>query len=158
MRHKSKRLRLNEKPDHARHLLRNLATAVILYESIRTTRKRARIIQPVIDKLITTSKGKNISVAIRAINNHVNDVNASRKLMDVLSKRYSTRSSGFTRVKALGSRKGDGAELVELTLVDAEIAKKSTAADKAPKVAKAPKAAKKPAAKKADAPASTDSK
>lgn len=121
MRHKSRRNRLNQKPDHARLLQRNLVTSVILYEQIRTTRKRARVIQPLVDKLITAAKGKNVAVAIRSINPQVADRNASRKLMQVLAKRYAARTSGFTRIKAVGARKGDGAELVDLTLVDAEL-------------------------------------
>lgn len=148
MRHKSRRNRLNQKPDHARLLQRNLVTSVILYEQIRTTRKRARVIQPLIDKLITTAKGENISVAIRAINPQIADRNASRKLMQVLAKRYATRTSGFSRIKAVGARKGDGAELVELTLVDAELATKAAGAAKKEKAEKpAPKktADKKPA-------------
>lgn len=121
MRHKARRLRLNQKPDHARIMQRNLVTSLILFESIRTTRKRARILQPLIDHAITTAKTKVPHIAIRSINTQVNDVNASRKLMEVLSKRYASRTSGFTRVKAVGARKGDGAELVDITLVDAEM-------------------------------------
>ncbi len=121
MRHKARRLRLNQKPDHARIMQRNLVTSLILFESIRTTRKRARILQPLIDHAITTAKTKVPHIAIRSINTQVNDVNASRKLMQVLVKRYATRTSGFTRVKPVGARKGDGAELVDITLVDAAI-------------------------------------
>jgi len=122
MRHRANRIRLNQKPDHARLLQRNLVTSLILYEAIRTTRKRARVIQPLIDNLITTAKKKAPHVAIRSINALVSDVNASRKLMEVLAKRYASRPSGFTRVKPVGARKGDGAELVDMALVDAVIA------------------------------------
>jgi large subunit ribosomal protein L17 len=133
MRHRSNRLRLNQKPNHAKLMLRNMVTSVILYESIRTTRKRARIVQPLIDNLITTAKTKSPHIAIRSINLMVTDINASKKLMEVFAKRYAGRSSGFSRMVPVGSRKGDGAELVDLTLVDAEIAsnnssKKSDAA------------------------------
>jgi large subunit ribosomal protein L17 len=155
MRHKARRLRLNQKPDHARLLKRNLVTSVILYESIRTTRKRARVIQPLIDKLITLSKSQNVSVAIRAINTQVADKNASRKLMQVLNKRYADRTSGFTRMKAVGARKGDGAELVDLTLIDAEIASKAPkAAAKSEKKQTTPKKA---AAKKTATTESSES-
>lgn len=150
MRHKSRRNRLNQKPDHARLLQRNLVTSVILYEQIRTTRKRARVIQPLVDKLITAAKGTNTALAIRAINPLVADRNASRKLMEVLSKRYAGRTSGFTRIKAVGARKGDGAELVDLTLVDAELTGKAGAAAKEEKKEKP---AKKTDSKKKTAPA-----
>lgn len=139
MRHRSNRLRLNHKPDHGKAVQRNLVTSLFLYESIRTTRKRARVIQPIVDSIITTAKTKSPHIAIRSINTMVTDKNASRKLIEVLAKRYSGRTSGFTRVVAVGARKGDGAELVDLTLVDAELNTKSPKTEeKAPakKVAK----------------------
>lgn len=145
MRHRNNRLRLNQKPDHARILQRNLVTSLLLYEAIRTTRKRARVIQPIVDSLITTAKKKEPRIAIRSINAVVTDKNAGRKLMEVLKGRYANRSSGFTRITAVGSRKGDGAELVDMMLLDAP----ATAAVTEPKTAK--KAAKTP--KKDSAPA-----
>lgn len=149
MRHRSSRLRLNDKPDHSRSLQRNLVTSLFLYETIRTTRKRARVIQPIVDSIITTAKTKTPHIAIRAVNPLLSDKNASRKLMEVFTKRYSGRTSGFTRMVAVGARKGDGAELVDLTLVDADIRTNPSDA-KAEKVA-----AKKPTKKKAASASAT---
>lgn len=141
MRHKASRNRLIQKPDHARMLQRNLVTSLLLYEEIRTTRKRASVIRPMVDNLITTAKNKEVREAIRSINTVVTDKNASRKLIEVLKARYSARSSGFTRTKAVGSRVGDGAELVDMSLVDAVVASAAPAVEKkAPKKA-APKKA-----------------
>ncbi len=141
MQHRRSRQRLTAKPDHARLILRNLATSVVLYESIRTTQKRAKVVQPIIDRLIVVAKRDKPHVAIRSINAVVTDKNASRKLMEVLRTRYANRPSGFTRIKAAGARKGDGARLVDLSLID----------DKAPAAAAAPK--KEAKAKKAATPA-----
>ncbi len=121
MRHKASRNRLTQKPDHARMLQRNLVTSLLLYEEIRTTRKRAAVIRPMVDRLITTVKTKEAREAIRSINTVVTDRNASRKLIEVFKERYEKRSSGFTRTKAVGSRVGDGAELVDMSLVDAVV-------------------------------------
>ncbi len=118
MRHRRSTLRLTQKPDHAALLQRNLVTSLLLYESIRTTKKRARVIQPLVDRLITTAKNKIPHVAIRSINRVVADKNASRKIMKVLIKRFAARSSGFTRIVPVGSRKGDGAEVVDMILLD----------------------------------------
>lgn len=96
-----------------------MVTSLLLYERIRTTRKRARVIQPIVDKLISNAKRQEKHVAIRTLNAFVTDKNASRKMMDVLKERYGKRASGFTSMKAVGARKGDGAELVDLSLVDA---------------------------------------
>lgn len=136
MRHKAHRNRLIQKPDHSRMIQRNLVTSLFLYEEIRTTRRRARVIQPLVDGLITTAKKSSPMLAIRAINAFVTDKNASRKLIEVLKPRYANRQSGFTSIKAAGARIGDGAELVDLVLMDREVAKpvvKKETAKKAPK-------------------------
>lgn len=101
-------------------MLRNILTSVLLYESIRTTKKRAEVAQPLVEKIITLSKTKDARNAIRAINQQVMDINASKKVMEVLKDRYKSRTSGYTRIVPLGLRQGDGAKLVTLELVDAE--------------------------------------
>ncbi len=140
MRHQRNRLRLNHKPDHAKAVERNIVTSLLLYESIRTTKKRALVVRPIIDRLITTAKTKEPHIAIRSINRVVTDRNASRKLMEVLRERYASRPSGFTTLTAVGSRKGDGAQVVDFSLVDAVIATPA-APEKKEKKASAPKAA-----------------
>jgi len=120
MRHRDGRQRLKQKPAHARMLKRNLVTSLLLYESVRTTKTRAKAVQPVIDRLITVSKKNSPHVAIRYINRFVTDKNASRKIMEVFKARYAKRSSGLTRMVPAGARKGDGAMLVDLSLVEGE--------------------------------------
>ncbi len=120
MRHRQSRRRLRYKPAHSRALQRNLVTSLLLYESVRTTKKRAEVIRPLVDRIITTAKTKTPHVAIRSINAFVTHKNACRKTMEVLKQRYATRTSGFTRMVPLGSRFGDGAEVVTLQLIDAQ--------------------------------------
>lgn len=136
MQHRHSRLRLNQKPDHARQLQRNLVTSLVLYESIRTTRKRAKVIQPMVDRLISTAKKSDAHNAIRSVNMVVTDKNASRKIMEVLVKRYASRPSGFTTLKPVGARKGDGAELVDLVFIDREEPQVMTKEPKAKKATK----------------------
>src|SRR3989344_4082768 len=121
MRHRTKIRRLTQKPHHARLLQRNLVTSLFLYEAVRTTRARAKPIQPIVDRLITNAKKQDTHVEIRTLNAYVTDKNACRKVMEVLKPRYQSRPSGFTTLKAAGSRKGDGAELVDLALMDAVV-------------------------------------
>ncbi|MDD5026319.1 MAG: 50S ribosomal protein L17 [Candidatus Peribacteraceae bacterium] len=121
MRHRTTRFRLTQKPAHSKLLQRNLVTSLLLYEVVRTTRSRAKVVQPVVDRLITIAKRKTPQQAIRAINAYVTDRNACRKIMEVLLNRYAKRSSGLTRAVPVGSRKGDGAQLVDLSLIDAVV-------------------------------------
>jgi large subunit ribosomal protein L17 len=118
MRHQKSRLRLRYKPAHSASLQRNLVTSILLYESVRTTKKRAEVVRPLIDRIIKMAKTRQPHVAIRYINGLVTHKNACRKTMEVLKGRYKNRPSGFTRMVPLGSRAGDGAMLVKLELVD----------------------------------------
>lgn len=148
MRHRHSRLRLRHKPAHNRSLVRNILTSVLLYEAVRTTKKRALVVRPQVEKLITVAKKKAPHLAIREINRFVTHKNASRKIMEVLKPRYATRQSGFTRVVPLGSRAGDGAELVTLELID-----RDTSVEAAPVEEKAKKPAKAKGSKKMTAAA-----
>ena len=147
MRHRKSTLRLPYKPAYARMMLRNLVTSLLLYESVRTTKKRAKAMSSTVDRLITIAKKRPVHVAIRLINRHVTDKNASRKIMEVYKARYNDRPSGFTRIVPAGLRQGDGAELVDISFVEGN--------DTAPAVDEAPKKeqkAKKEPVKASDSP------
>ncbi len=131
MRHRKSTRRLNYKPQLARMMTRNLVTSLLLYESIRTTQKRAKVIQPIVDKLITAARNKSVTLAIRHINAVVTDKNACRKIMEVFKPRYAKRTSGLTRIVAVGARLGDGARMVDLTMMDRDVVVEK--AEKAPK-------------------------
>src|SRR5690349_15994445 len=108
MRHRNSNLRLGKKQDVSWSITRNMVTSVLLYESIRTTRKRAKVIQPMVDHLIAKAKRMPEAQAIRAINEVVTDKNACRKVIEVLKARYANRPGGFTQMVPAGARKGDG--------------------------------------------------
>jgi large subunit ribosomal protein L17 len=112
---------LGRKPEKRKALIRNLVTSLILYESIRTTRSRAKAVQPLLDRVITKAKTRPRHIAVRFLNSVVTDTNAARKVFEVLVDRYRSRPSGFSRLAPAGRRKGDGASLVELSLLDAAL-------------------------------------
>ena len=136
MRHQKSRRRLIQKPAHAKMMERNLLTSLLLYETIRTTKSRAKVIQPMVDRLVGYAKKHQPHVAIRMINKVVTDKNASRKIMEVYKDRYAKRDSGLTSMKAAGARQGDGARLVDLTLMDAVIGEAPEAPKKKEKAPK----------------------
>ncbi|MFH1012863.1 MAG: 50S ribosomal protein L17 [Candidatus Peregrinibacteria bacterium] len=117
MRHRVKTERLNRNPAHLNALLRNMATSLILYEKIKTTEARAKLVRVVVEKAITMVKKKDLSSAMRELNQFFPDKNASKKLTRELKDRYKDRPSGFTRVVKLGFRTGDAAPVVQLELV-----------------------------------------
>ena len=133
MRHRKNKHRLNEKPGHGRMQERNLVTSFLLYESLRTTKKRAATIAPVVEKLITFARKHEPRLAIRHINSVVTDKNASRKVMEVYVRRFAAVPSGITRIKAAGSRLGDGAEMVDLSFAEGAAVEKIPTSPMIPK-------------------------
>jgi large subunit ribosomal protein L17 len=118
MRHRRKHRRLHQKGDHANLLLRNLATSLILYESVETTRNLARAVQPFIERLFTSIRDREPQVAARRLQRTLLDRQAARKVMEILRDRFALRQSGLTMISPLGFRSGDGAEIVRISFVD----------------------------------------
>lgn len=148
MRHRNHSQRLARKPDQARSLLKNLATSILLYERVRTTKKRAQVVRGIVDRIITIGKSERKDLAIRRINTMVLDDNACRKVLEVLVARYANRRSGFTRITPLGARQGDGAMFCEISLIDAVDPEVVSPTKVEPaKVAKAPKKKASPSSK-----------
>ena len=117
MRHKLKKYNLNAKHSKTRLVMRNLATSLVMYDRLVTTKSRVKSLKSVIDKLIIIAKNKDVVTAIRRLNAYFLDEKASRKMMEVLKDRYQDRPSGFTRVKREGFRAGDGAEKYSIELI-----------------------------------------
>src|SRR3990172_11895038 len=115
MRHKKKKNTLVSKNSGSRMVIRNLVTSLLMFDKITTTKNNARAASMVIDKLITFAKKNNSLNAIRKLNAFVFTDEASKKVMEVLLERYKERPSGFTSMKKKGNRKGDGADIYELS-------------------------------------------
>lgn len=118
MRHRNHSNRLSQKSPHAWMMLRSMLTSLLLHEQIRTTKKRAQVLRPMVDKILTIGKTDRPDLAIRRINQVVTHPNASRKILEVFKPRYADRTSGFTRTTPVGMRVGDGAKLVDMMLVE----------------------------------------
>ena len=124
MRHRIKGRKLSRKRASRDHLLRNLATQVILYERIETTLAKAREVGPLVEKMIGIGKLEDKALAIRRLKQISFDNNAVEKIVSDLSKEFKGKESGLTRVIRLGQRPGDGAEKVILELLLSESRKK----------------------------------
>lgn len=114
MRHLKKK-KLGKGRDHARKLLRTLASSAIVYEKIQTTEARAKLARQLVEKMITKGKKEDLHNK-RQIFAALPD-NAARKVIEVLGPRYKTRNGGYTRIVRLGKAK-DGMPKVQLELVD----------------------------------------
>jgi large subunit ribosomal protein L17 len=116
MRHRNKNKILDRKKGPRELMLRNLASSILLYEKVKTTRAKARAVRSLVERSITSAKAGDLT-ARRGLIKVLLQKNAVKKSLDVLGVRYQTRPGGYTRMVKLGSRRGDGAEMVQIELV-----------------------------------------
>ncbi len=111
MRHRKKGKILDRKKAARTALLRSLATSLIIYEKIKTTKAKAKAVKPMVEKIITTAKKNDLTThrQLLAVLYHKKAVN---KALEVLGPRYKERAGGYTRIINLGPRAGDGAEIL----------------------------------------------
>lgn len=110
----------SRKKAHREHMLRNLATSLILYEKVDTTLAKAKEIKSFVERLIARSKDGGLN-AIRALNGILFDRNATKKIVEELLPRYNEKNSGFIRSYHLKNRLGDNSPMMRLELVDKKI-------------------------------------
>lgn len=118
------------KRDQRNLLLRNLATSVILYESVTTTEAKGRTVQPIVDRLISIAKKNDKLTARRQLMAYLTDENAVTKVLNELTKRFEGTNSGFTRRYRLTPRAGDGAPQVMVQLTKTVLLDEPTTAPK----------------------------
>ncbi len=116
MRHRKQKVTLDRKTGPRRALLRNLATSVVLYEKVKTTKAKAKAIQPIVERCVTQAKQGTL-VARRQLLAFLTHKNAVQKMFDVLAPRYKERHGGYTRIVKIGRRLGDAAEMVQIEFV-----------------------------------------
>jgi len=116
MRHRNTTKTLKRKASARKALLRDLATSVVVYESIKTTEGKAKAARPVVERLITKAKAGDLA-ARRQLLAFFTTEQPVNKLLEVIGPRYKERNGGYTRIVKLGNRQGDGARVVKLELV-----------------------------------------
>ncbi len=109
--------RLGLRSDHRRSVLRNSVTSLLKEEKITTTETRAKEIRRLTEKMITLGKRGDLHARRRAASYVMGD-EVVQKLFDDIAARYKERNGGYTRLVKTGFRKGDGAAMVILELVE----------------------------------------
>jgi len=116
MRHRNKTKTLGRKKQPREMMLRNLAASIIIYEKVKTTETKAKVVRSLVEKAITISKKGDLTARRRLIALLPQRM-AIKKLIEVLGEKYKNRKGGYTRIIKLGARQGDGAEMVQIELV-----------------------------------------
>lgn len=119
MRHLKSGRKLGRTTAHRKALFRNMVTALIQRERIRTTLAKAKELRSHAEKTITLGKKGTLAARRRALR-VIKTKDAYLKLFGPLSERYAGRNGGYTRILKLGNRRGDDAPMAIIELVDRE--------------------------------------
>ena len=116
MRHRKAGRQLRRTSEQKLALMRNLAQQLIEHGAIETTEAKAKELRPFVEKLITKAKAGTLH-SRRLAGRHVQQRAVADKLFQEVGPRFATRQGGYTRILKTGHRKGDGAEMARIELV-----------------------------------------
>lgn len=117
MRHRKARLQLNRFTSWRRATLKSLVKNLLIQQSIKTTKTKAKAVRPLIEELISLAKLNTLSgkrQAFRILGEH----RLVSLLFNDIGPRFNNRVGGYTRILSLGPRRGDNAELVIFELTE----------------------------------------
>ena len=132
MRHRVQGRKLGRPTDQRMAMLRNMVVSLFRHDRIETTVHKAKEVRRIADRLITTAKqapkpdepeedrkaAAQHVAAWRHVLKVVTDKRVVAHLFNEIAQRYVDREGGYTRLTRAGRRRGDGAELAVLELMD----------------------------------------
>lgn len=117
MRHRKSGRQLNRNSSHRQAMFRNMASALIEHEIIKTTLPKAKELRRVVEPLITLSKVDSVANRRLAFA-RTRNVETVAKLFNDLGPRFVNRAGGYTRILKCGFRAGDNAPMAYIELVE----------------------------------------
>ena len=120
MRHGFRGRRFNRTSEHRKAMFANMACALIKHEQIVTTLPKAKDLRPIVEKLVTLGRRKDLHARRQAIA-QIRDEAMVKKLFDVLGPRYAERPGGYLRIMKAGFRYGDNAPMAVIEFVDRDV-------------------------------------
>lgn len=117
MRHRKLNKRFGRNKSKRKQLMLSLVRALFISHRIETTVEKAKEARRLAEKLITRGKKATLS-DIRAIDSVLQDRTLTRKLIQQIAPLFKERKGGYTRVVRTGFRRGDGAPLAVLELME----------------------------------------
>jgi large subunit ribosomal protein L17 len=117
MRHRKAGRQLRRTSEQKLALMRSLAKSLIERGAIETTEAKAKELRPFVEKLITKAKTGTLH-SRRLAGRHVQHRETADKLFQEIGVKFATRNGGYTRILKVGHRKGDGAEMARIELIE----------------------------------------
>ena len=102
---------------HRNAMLRGMVTLLLANGQVETTLTRAKEVRSMAEKMITLGK-KNTLASRRAALAYITKEEVVAKLFAELAPLYAERNGGYTQIYKLGPRRGDGAEMAIVKLID----------------------------------------
>ncbi len=110
---------------HRNAMLRGMVTYLLKNGKIETTLTRAKEVRALTEKMITVGK-KGTLAAYRQALAFITEEDVVKKLFDQIAPAYENRNGGYTAIYRLGPRRGDGADMALIRLVEPDKAAEAT--------------------------------
>jgi large subunit ribosomal protein L17 len=117
MRHAVKGRKLGRTTSHREALFRNQLQSLMDKERIITTLPKAKELRPLAERVITRGKQGTVHARRWALRWLLRR-DLVKKVFDDIAPRFRERPGGYLRIVKLGPRKGDGAEMAVIEMVD----------------------------------------
>jgi large subunit ribosomal protein L17 len=98
-------------------MYRNMVTDLLRHERITTTEAKAKEIRPMAERIITLGKRGDLHARRQALR-FIYDTKVVKKVFDEIAPRMRERPGGYLRITAIEARKGDGAKMAAIEMVD----------------------------------------
>ncbi|MBQ8345925.1 MAG: 50S ribosomal protein L17 [Clostridia bacterium] len=102
---------------HRNAMLRGMVTLLLANGQVETTLTRAKEVRSMAEKMITLGK-KNTLASRRAALAYITKEEVVTKVFTELAPLYAERNGGYTQIYKMGPRRGDGAEMAIVKLID----------------------------------------
>jgi large subunit ribosomal protein L17 len=119
MRHRNHGRKLGRTSAHRKAMLRNMVTTLLDLEKLETTDAKAKEVRSLAEKMVTLGKrGQEDLAARRQALSVIRSKKVVAKLFNEIGPRFADRPGGYTRIIKVDERRGDGAPLSIIQLVD----------------------------------------
>ena len=109
--------KLGRPTDQRKAMLRGMVTLLLENGQVVTTVTRAKELRSIADKMITLGK-KNTLASRRAALAYITKESVVTKVFTEYAALYADRNGGYTQIFKMGPRRGDGAEIAVIKMVD----------------------------------------